>query len=210
MLIIFAVIAFALGYIAPACIEFYERMQSANDADGSRVSPFSVRSTWFTAFSAITVGAASFLIYEWSDGKIQSLDRELATAVVLAASVSAFVAFALLKWLEGLITVLGYMWDNTVGARRRRLAAQEEAELESHAKSIFERKKRDWAIEKNLSKGIEDSVARGIEEGIARGIEKGIARSREQGRAEGRAEREAEIELLKARIAELEQERNGG
>ncbi|MDE2687283.1 MAG: hypothetical protein OXI16_07285 [Chloroflexota bacterium] len=57
--------------------------------------------------------------------------------------------------------MLGYMWDNTVGARRRRLAAQEKAE----------------AIE--------------------------------QGRAEGHAERDAEIEILKARIAELERGRNG-
>lgn len=128
MLIILAVIAFALGYIVPVYIEFYERMRSAQDSDASRVSPFSVRSDWFTAFSAVTVGVAAFLIYEWSDGKIQTLDRDAATAIVLAASVSAFIAFALLKWLEGVIMVLGYMWDNTVGARRRRLAAQEKAE----------------------------------------------------------------------------------
>ena len=127
MLIVLAVIAFALGYIVPACIEFYERMQSADDADEGRVSPFSVRSGWFTAFSALTVGMASFLIYRWSDGKIWMLDRELATAVVLAASVSVFVSFALMKWLEGVIMMLGYMWDNTVGARRRRLAAEEKA-----------------------------------------------------------------------------------
>ena len=125
MLITLAVIAFAVGYIVPVYIEFYERMRSAEDADEDRVSPFSVRSGWFTAFSAVTVGAASFLIYEWSDGKIWMLDKELATAVVLAASVSVFLSFALLKWLEGVIMVLGYMWDNTVGARRRRLAAEE-------------------------------------------------------------------------------------
>ena len=165
MLIVLAVIAFALGYIVPACIEFYERMRSADDADEGRVSPFSVRSGWFTAFSALSVGMASFLIYRWSDGKIWMLDRELATAVVLAASVSVFVSFALMKWLEGVIMMLGYMWDNTVGARRRRLAAEEKAEA--------------------------------IEQG------------REQGRAEERAERDAEIELLKARIAELERDRNG-
>ena len=165
MLIVLAVIAFALGYIVPVYIEFYERMQRAPDADASRVSPFSVRSDWFTAFSAVTVGTAAFLIYEWSDGKIQTLDRDAATAVVLAASVSVFIAFALLKWLEGVIMVLGYMWDNTVGARRRRLVAQEKAE----------------AIE--------------------------------QGRAKGRAEiaeKDAKIALLKARIAELERDRNGG
>ena len=162
MLTVLAVVAFALGYIVPAYIEFYERMRSAEDAREGMVSPFSVRSDWFTAFSALTVGMASFLIYRWSDGKIWMLDRELATVVVLAASVSVIIAFALLKWLEGVIMALGYMWDNTVGARRRRLAAQEKAE----------------AIK--------------------------------QGRAEGRAEREAEIELLKARIAELERDRNGG
>ena len=84
---------------------------------------------------------------------------------------SVFIAFALLKWLEGVITVLGYMWDNTVGARCRRLAAEEKAEA--------------------------------IEQG------------REQGRAEVRAkiaklaEQDAEIALLKARIAELERDRNG-
>lgn len=128
MLIVFGLIAFALGYIAPACIEFYERMRSAPGADESMVSPFSVRSGWFTAFSAVAVGMASFLIYRWSDGKIQALDKELATAVVLAASASVIIAFALLKWLEGVIMALGYMWDNTVGARRRRLAAQEKAE----------------------------------------------------------------------------------
>ena len=61
--------------------------------------------------------------------------------------------------------VLGYMWDNTVGARRRRLAAEEKAEA--------------------------------IEQGF------------EQGRAKGRAERDAEIEMLKTRIAELERDRNG-
>ncbi|MCY3637644.1 MAG: hypothetical protein OXG80_00945 [Chloroflexi bacterium] len=161
MLIVLAVIAFALGYIIPACIEFYERTRSEPGAGEGMVSPFSVRSDWFTVFSTVTVGAAAFLIYEWSDGKIQTLDRDAATAEVLAASVSAFIAFALLKWLEGVIMVLGYMWDNTVGARRRRLAAQEKAE----------------AIE--------------------------------QGRAEGHAERDAEIEILKARIAELERGRNG-
>lgn len=57
------------------------------------------------------------------------------------------------------------MWDNTVGARRRRLAAQERSEA--------------------------------IEQGF------------ERGRAEGRAERDAEIEILKVRIAELERDRNG-
>ena len=169
MLIIFGLIAFALGFVVPACIEFYERTRSAPGAGDGMVSPFSVRSGWFTAFSAVTVGLASFLIYRWSDGKIQSLDRELATAIVLAASVSVIIAFALLKWLEGLIMALGYMWDNTVGARRRRLAAQEKAEA----------------------------------------IEQGIEQGREQGRAEGRAEREAEIKILKARIAELERNRNG-
>ena len=163
MLTVIVVIAFAVGYIVPASIEFYERMRSADDADDeSRVSPFSVRSGWFTAFSALTVGMASFLIYRWSDGKIWMLDRELATAVVLAASVSVIIAFALLKWLEGVIMALGYMWDNTVKARRRRLAKEAEA----------------------------------------RGLERG--------RAEGRAEREAEVESLKARIAELERNRNGG
>ena len=86
----------------------------------------------------------------------------MATAVVLAASASVIIAFALLKWLEGVTMALGYMWDNTVGARRRRLAAQEKA----------------------------DAI--------------------KQGRAEGRAEREEEVEMLKARIAELEQNRNGG
>ena len=76
MLTVLAILAFAVGYIIPACIEFYERMRSADDADDeSRVSPFSVRSGWFTAFSALTVGMASFLIYRWSDGKIQVLDR---------------------------------------------------------------------------------------------------------------------------------------
>ena len=201
MLIVLAVIAFALGYIVPACIEFYERMRSADGADEGRVSPFSVRSGWFTAFSALTVGMASFLIYRWSDGKIWMLDRDLAAAVVLAASVSVFVSFALLKWLEGVITVLGYMWDNTVGARRRRLAAQEKAGSEDDGTTL--------GIEKSIAQGIEESVARGIEEGITRGIEQGIARSRAQGRAEGRAEMEAEVELLKARIAELERDRNG-
>ena len=127
MLIVFAVVAFAVGYIIPACIEFYERMRSAPGASEGMVSPFSVRSGWFTAFSALTVGLASFLIYRWSGGKIQLTDRELATTVVLAASVSVIIAFALLKWLEGTIMALGYMWDNTVGARRRRLAAQEKS-----------------------------------------------------------------------------------
>ena len=166
MLTVLAVIAFVVGYIIPACIEFYERTRSADDEDESRVSPFSVRSGWFTAFSALTVGMASFLIYRWSDGKIWMLDRELATAVVLAASASVIIAFALLKWLEGVIMALGYMWDNTVKARRRRLAREAEA--------------------------------KGLEQGL------------EQGRAEGRAERDAEIETLKARIAELERDRNGG
>ena len=136
MLTVLAVIAFVVGYIIPACIEFYERMRSADD-DESRVSPFSVRSGWFTAFSALTVGMASFLIYRWSDGKIWMLDRELATALVLAASVSVIIAFALLKWLEGVITVLGYMWDNTVVARlkpklgKAETQAKDKAEKES-------------------------------------------------------------------------------
>ena len=201
MLTVIAVIAFVVGYIIPACIEFYERTRSADD-DESRVSPFSVRSGWFTAFSALTVGAASFLIYRWSDGKIWMLDRELATAFVLAASVSVIIAFAILKWLEGVITVLGYMWDNTVVARRKRIAAQEKAEAEARAKAEAETQAKDKAekesiiqeIEKSLSHDIEESIARGIEEGIARGMERSIALSIEQGRAEGRAEREAEVE----------------
>ena len=173
MPIVLAVISFALGYIVPACIEFYERMRSPPGAGQGMVSPFSVRSGWFTVFSAVTVGMASFLIYRWSDGKIQALDRELATAVVLAASTSVIIAFAILKWLEGVIMALGYMWDNTVGARRRRLAAEEKAEA--------------------------------IEQGRAQGRAEAI----EQGRAQGRAERDAEIAILKARIAELERNRNG-
>ena len=181
MLIIFAVIAFALGYIVPLYIEFYERMQRSKYAeDAGMVSPFSVRSDWFTAFSAVTVGMASFLIYEWSGGKIQAVDKELATSVVLAASVSVIIAFAVLKWLEGVIMALGYMWDNTVGARRRRLAAQEKAE----------------------------AIEQGIEEGIEQGIEQGFERGRAEGRAEI-AEKDAEIALLKAHIEELERGRNG-
>ena len=70
MLIAFAVVAFALGYIIPACIEFYERTRSEPGVDEGMVSPFSVRSGWFTVFSAVTVGMAAFLIYSWSDGKI--------------------------------------------------------------------------------------------------------------------------------------------
>ena len=61
---------------------------------------------------------------------------------------------------------LGYMWDNTVVARRRRLAEEERAEIR----------------EKALK----------------------------EGRAEGRAEMQKENARLKARIAELEQNRNGG
>ena len=60
---------------------------------------------------------------------------------------------------------LGYMWDNTVVARRRRLAEEERAEI------------REKALE--------------------------------EGRAEGRTEAEEENARLKARIAEIERQRNG-
>ena len=61
--------------------------------------------------------------------------------------------------------VLGYMWDNTVVARRKRIAAKAKAE--------------------------------------------GYAAGREEGQAEGRSEMQEENARLKARIAELEQNRNG-
>ena len=60
---------------------------------------------------------------------------------------------------------LGYMWDNTVVARRKRIAAKAKAE--------------------------------------------GYAEGREEGQAEGRAEMQEENARLKARIAELERQRNG-
>ena len=59
---------------------------------------------------------------------------------------------------------LGYMWDNTVVARRKRIAAKAKAE--------------------------------GYAEGLA------------EGRAEGLAEIQAENARLKARLAELERQRN--
>ena len=64
--------------------------------------------------------------------------------------------------------VLGYMWDNTVVARRKRIAAKAKAE------------------------------------GRAEGRAEGLA----EGRAEGLAEIQAENACLKARIAELERQRN--
>lgn len=106
------------------------------------------------------------MIYEWTGGKISLSDRELATVIVLAASVSAFAAFALMKGLEGIAMALGYMWE-TVVAKRRRLA--EEAEQEKAA------------IRKQ---------------------------ARDEGLAKGRAEMQEENARLKARIAELEQNRN--
>lgn len=159
------VLLFILGYLIPAGVEFYERMQYSNDEDENRVSPFSIRSGWFTAFSAVTVGLSGFLIYRWTGGKIQLPDRELAAVVVLAGSTSAFLSFVIMKWFEGVVMALGYMWENTVVARRKRIAAQAKAE--------------------------------GRAEGLAEGL------------AEGRAEMEEENARLKARIAELERNRNG-
>ena len=169
-LAIIGVIFFVLGYLIPAGIEIYDRTRHPRDSADSRVSPFSIRSDWFTAFSALTVGMAAFLIYEWTGGKISTSDRELATVIVLAASVSAFAAFALMKGLEGIAMALGYMWE-TVVAKRRRLA--EEAEQEKVAI---------------------------------------MKQARAEGLAEGRAALEdahEENARLKARIAELEQNRNG-
>ena len=168
-LAIIGIILFVVGYLIPAAIEIYEKTQ-AKEALDDRVSLFSIRADWFTAFSALAVGMSGFLIYIWTGGKIAlSLpDRDLATIVVLAGSASAFLSFVIMKWLEGILMVLGYMWDNTVVARRRRLAEEERAEI------------REKALE--------------------------------EGRTEGRAELEdarEENARLKARIAELEQNRNG-
>lgn len=160
-LAIIGVILFVVGYLIPAAIEIYEKTQ-AKEALDDRVSLFSIRADWFTAFSALTVGMAAFLIYGWTGGKIAlpSLDREIATIVVLAGSASAFLSFVIMKWLEGILMVLGYMWDNTVAARRKRIAAKAK------------------------------------DEGYA------------EGQAAGRAEMQAENARLKARIAELERQRD--
>ncbi len=165
-LAIIGIILFVVGYLIPAAIEIYEKTQ-AKEALDDRVSLFSIRADWFTAFSALAVGMSGFLIYIWTGGKIALAlpDRDLATIVVLAGSASAFLSFVIMKWLEGILMVLGYMWDNTVVARRRRLAEEERAEI------------REKALE--------------------------------EGRAEGRIEAEEENARLKARIAELEQNRNG-
>ncbi len=54
-LAIVGVIFFVLGYLIPACIEIYDRTRHPRDSADSRVSPFSIRSDWFTAFSALAV-----------------------------------------------------------------------------------------------------------------------------------------------------------
>ena len=64
---------------------------------------------------------------------------------------------------------LGYMWDNTVVARRKRIAAKAKAE----------------------------------------GYAQGRAEGQAAGRAEGRAKMQEENARLKARIADLERQRNG-
>ena len=173
-LAIIGVILFVVGYLIPAAIEIYEKTQ-AKEALDDRVSLFSIRADWFTAFSALAVGMSGFLIYIWIGGTIASslLDRELATIVVLAGSASAFLSFVIMKWLEGILMVLGYMWDNTVVARRKRIAAKAKAD------------------------------------GYAQGRAEGQAAGRAEGQAEGRAEMQAENARLKARIAELERQRNG-
>ena len=192
-LAIIGVIFFVLGYLIPAGIEIYDRTRHPRDSADSRVSPFSIRSDWFTAFSALTVGMAAFLIYEWTGGKISISDRELAAVIVLAASVSAFAAFALMKGLEGIAMALGYMWE-TVVAKRQRLA--EEAEQEKVAI-------------------MKQARAEGLAEGLAEGRAEGLAEGRAEGRAEGLAEGRAELEdvheentRLKARLTEVEQNRN--
>ena len=173
-LAIIGITLFVVGYLIPAAIEIYEKTQ-AKDALDDRVSLFSIRADWFTAFSALAVGMSGFLIYIWTGGTIAlSLpDRELAAIVVLAGSASAFLSFVIMKWLEGILMVLGYMWDNTVVARRKRIAAKAKAE------------------------------------GYAAGRAEGREEWQAKGRAEGRAEMQEENARLKARIAELEQNRNG-
>ena len=181
-LAIIGITLFVVGYLIPAAIEIYEKTQ-AKDALDDRVSLFSIRADWFTAFSALAAGMSGFLIYIWTGGKIalSLLDRELATIVVLAGSASAFLSFVIMKWLEGILMVLGYMWDNTVVARRKRIAAKAKAE----------------------------GYAAGREEGQAEGRAEGREEWQAKGRAEGRAEMQKENARLKARIAELEQNRNG-
>ena len=183
-LAIIGVILFVVGYLIPAAIEIYEKTQ-AKEALDDRVSLFSIRADWFTAFSALAVGMSGFLIYIWTGGTIalSLLDRELATIVVLAGSASAFLSFVIMKWLEGVLMVLGYMWE-TVVAKRRRLA--EEAEQE---KAAIRKQARD--------------------EGLAEGRVEGRAEGRAKGLAEGRAEMQNENARLKARLTELEQNRNG-
>lgn len=75
---------------------------------------------------------------------------------------------------------LGYMWDNTVVAWRKRIAAKAKAE----------------------------GYAEGREEGQAEGRAEGREEWQAKGRAEGRAEMQEETARLKARIAELERQRN--
>ncbi len=54
-LAIIGIILFVVGYLIPAAIEIYEKAQ-AKEALDDRVSLFSIRADWFTAFSALAIG----------------------------------------------------------------------------------------------------------------------------------------------------------
>ena len=54
-LAIIGIILFVVGYLIPAAIEIYEKTQ-AKEALDDRVSLFSIRADWFTAFSALAIG----------------------------------------------------------------------------------------------------------------------------------------------------------
>ena len=141
------IVLFALGYVVPMCIEFYEglRRPRASVGDGGsvamdegRVSPFSVKPGAFTAFSAIAVGLSGYLIYKWTGGRIDLSDRDLATVAALAATASVFAAFVIVKWIEGVSSVLGYTWENTVVARRKRIRAELKEEIEAQTRADME------------------------------------------------------------------------
>ena len=198
------IVLFALGYVVPMCIEFYEglRRPRASVGDGGpvasdegRVSPFSVKPGAFTAFSAIAVGLSGYLIYKWTGGRIDLSDRDLATVAALAATASAFAAFVIVKWIEGVSSVLGYTWENTVVARRKRIRAEAKAEARSELEEELKQKTEELRQKSEEARQNAEDARQNAAEA--------------QQKAEEARMIAEENARLRARLAEYERERNG-
>ena len=116
----------------------------------------------------------------------------MAVVAALAATASAFAAFVIVKWIEGVSSVLGYTWENTVVARRKRIRAELKEEIEAQTRA-----------------DMEDELKQKTEEARQNAEEARQNAAEARQKAEEARLSAEENARLRARLAEYERERNG-